>query len=94
MSDARVHAHGGRLQMPRSRGAASGFLLILFGALGRAHPVRRTVFRLRLHTRLRNRSGPTQEAGSRFCPAPSRARFGGLLLLVSGIARSRCWAAG
>src|SRR5258708_1744398 len=34
MSDTRVPARGGRLQMPRSRGAASGFLLILLGAWG------------------------------------------------------------
>jgi len=38
MSDTRVHAHGGRLQMPRSRGAASGFLLILFGVWGALIP--------------------------------------------------------
>ena len=38
MSDARVHARGGRLQMPRSRGAASGFLLILLGAWGALIP--------------------------------------------------------
>ena len=38
MSDARVHAHGGRLQMPRSRGAASGFLLILLGVWGALIP--------------------------------------------------------
>ncbi|WP_123029142.1 hypothetical protein [Mycolicibacterium stellerae] len=33
MSDTRAH-RGGRLQMPRSRGAASGFLLILLGIWG------------------------------------------------------------
>jgi hypothetical protein len=38
MSDTRVHARGGRLQMPRSRGAASGFLLILLGAWGALVP--------------------------------------------------------
>jgi hypothetical protein len=38
MSDTRVHAHGGRLQMPRSRGAASGFLLILLGVWGAIIP--------------------------------------------------------
>jgi hypothetical protein len=38
MSDTRVHAPGGRLQMPRSRGAASGFLLILLGAWGALIP--------------------------------------------------------
>lgn len=32
------HARGGRLQMPRSRGAASGFLLILLGAWGALIP--------------------------------------------------------
>ena len=38
MSDTRVHAGGGRLQMPRSRGAASGFLLILLGIGGALIP--------------------------------------------------------
>jgi hypothetical protein len=38
MRDARVRARGGRLQMPRSRGAASGFLLILLGAWGALIP--------------------------------------------------------
>jgi hypothetical protein len=36
MSDTRVHA--GRLQMPRSRGAATGFLLILLGVWGALIP--------------------------------------------------------
>jgi len=38
MTDTRVHAGGGRFQMPRSRGAASGFLLILLGAWGALIP--------------------------------------------------------
>jgi hypothetical protein len=38
MSDTRVPAKRGRLQMPRSRGAASGFLLILLGAWGALIP--------------------------------------------------------
>jgi hypothetical protein len=38
MSDTRVQTRGGRLQMPRSRGAASGFLLILLGAWGALIP--------------------------------------------------------
>jgi hypothetical protein len=38
MSDTRVQARSGRLQMPRSRGAASGFLLILLGAWGALIP--------------------------------------------------------
>lgn len=38
MSDARVRTRGGRLQMPRSRGAASGFLLILLGVWGALIP--------------------------------------------------------
>ena len=37
MSDTRVRA-GGRMQMPRSRGAASGFLLILLGIWGALIP--------------------------------------------------------
>lgn len=38
MSDKRVHARASRLQMPRSRGATSGFLLILLGAWGALVP--------------------------------------------------------
>jgi hypothetical protein len=38
MTDTRVPARRGRLQMPRSRGAASGFLLILLGAWGALIP--------------------------------------------------------
>jgi hypothetical protein len=38
MRDKRVHTGGGRLQMPRSRGAASGFLLILLGIWGALVP--------------------------------------------------------
>lgn len=38
MTDTRVHPRGGRLQMPRSRGALSGFLLILLGIWGALIP--------------------------------------------------------
>ena len=38
MSDTRVRARGGRMGMPRSRGAASGFLLILLGIWGALIP--------------------------------------------------------
>ncbi len=38
MTDTRVHPRGGRLQMPRSRGAMSGFLLILLGVFGALVP--------------------------------------------------------
>jgi hypothetical protein len=38
MTDTRVHTRGGRLQMPRSRGAMSGFLLILLGVWGALIP--------------------------------------------------------
>ncbi|GAC1403316.1 MAG: hypothetical protein NVS4B6_18790 [Mycobacterium sp.] len=38
MSDTRVNAHGSRVRMPRSRGATSGFLLILLGAWGALVP--------------------------------------------------------
>src|ERR1700738_924646 len=38
MNDTRVQARGDRLQMPRSRGAASGFLLMLLGAWGALIP--------------------------------------------------------
>lgn len=38
MTDTRVAPRGGRMRMPRSRGAASGFLLILLGAWGALAP--------------------------------------------------------
>lgn len=38
MSETRVHGGGGRMHMPRSRGAASGFLLILLGVWGALIP--------------------------------------------------------
>jgi len=38
MRESRVHNRGGRMQMPRSRGAASGFLLILLGLWGALVP--------------------------------------------------------
>ena len=38
VTDARDRVRGGRLRMPRSRGAASGFLLILLGLWGAAVP--------------------------------------------------------
>src|SRR5262245_44482263 len=38
MTDTRVRSRGGRMQMPRSRGAMSGFLLILLGAWGALIP--------------------------------------------------------
>ncbi|HET6732253.1 hypothetical protein [Mycobacterium sp.] len=38
MTDTRANTRGGRLQMPRSRGAASGFLLILLGVWGALIP--------------------------------------------------------
>ena len=38
MSEARVPARGGRMGMPRSRGAASGFLLLLLGLWGALIP--------------------------------------------------------
>jgi hypothetical protein len=38
MTDTRVNAGGGRLGMPRSRGAASGFLLLLLGIWGALVP--------------------------------------------------------
>ena len=37
-TETRVRAKGGRLRMPRSRGAASGLLLVLLGAWGAAAP--------------------------------------------------------
>lgn len=38
MTDTRVHPRGGRMKMPRSRGAMSGFLLILLGIWGALVP--------------------------------------------------------
>jgi hypothetical protein len=38
MTDTRVRPRGGRLQMPRSRGALSGFLLLLLGIWGALIP--------------------------------------------------------
>ena len=38
MTDTRVRPRGGRLQMPRSRGAMSGFLLLLLGIWGALIP--------------------------------------------------------
>jgi hypothetical protein len=38
MRETRVHNGGGRMRMPRSRGAASGFLLILLGLWGALVP--------------------------------------------------------
>ncbi|MCT7659626.1 hypothetical protein [Mycobacterium deserti] len=38
MTDTRARARGGRMQMPRSRGALSGFLLILLGLWGALIP--------------------------------------------------------
>ena len=38
MDETRVRTRGGRLQIPRSRGAASGFLLILLGVWGALIP--------------------------------------------------------
>jgi hypothetical protein len=38
MTETRVHPRGGRLKMPRSRGAMSGFLLILLGIWGALIP--------------------------------------------------------
>ncbi|KUH90722.1 hypothetical protein [Mycobacterium sp. IS-1556] len=38
MTDTRVRPRGGRMRMPRSRGAMSGFLLILLGAWGALAP--------------------------------------------------------
>jgi hypothetical protein len=82
MRDARVHAHGGRLQMPRSRGAASGFLLILLGVWGALIPF--------VGPRFDFAFTPDQEwiwtnARGWLEVAPGAATaLGGLLLLVSG----------
>ena len=82
MSDTRVRAHGGRLQMPRSRGAASGFLLILLGAWGALIPFVGPYFDFAF-TPDQEWTWTTARGWLEVLPGAATA-LGGLLLLSSG----------
>jgi hypothetical protein len=82
MTDTRVRPRGGRMKMPRSRGAMSGFLLILLGAWGALIPFVGPYFNFAF--------SPDQEwfwtnqrGWLEVLPGVVTA-LGGLLLLVSG----------
>jgi hypothetical protein len=78
--DTRGRVRGGRLHMPRSRGAASGFLLILLGAWGAAAPFVGPYFDFSFSP------GQDWTVGRGWLEVlPGAATvLGGLLLLVSG----------
>src|ERR1700754_162071 len=82
MSDTRVRARGGRLQIPRSRGAASGFLLILLGAWGALIPFIGPYFDF-AYTPDQEWFWTTARGWLEVLPGAVTA-LGGLLLLVSG----------
>lgn len=82
MTDTRVHTHGGRLQMPRSRGAASGFLLVLLGAWGALIPFVGPYFDFAF-TPDQEWFWTTARGWLEVLPGAATA-LGGLLLLVSG----------
>lgn len=82
MSDTRVSARGGRLQMPRSRGAASGFLLILMGAWGALIPFVGPNFDFAF-TPDQEWIWTTARGWLEVLPGAATA-LGGLLLIVSG----------
>lgn len=82
MTDTRVHPRGGRLQMPRSRGAASGFLLILLGAWGALIPFVGPYFDFAF-TPDQEWYWTTARGWLEVLPGAATA-LGGLLLLVSG----------
>jgi hypothetical protein len=82
MSDTRVDARGGRLTMPRSRGAMSGFLLILLGAWGALVPFVGPYFNFAF-TPDQEWFWTTARGWLEVLPGAATA-LGGLLLLVSG----------
>jgi hypothetical protein len=82
MSDTRVRARGGRLQMPRSRGAASGFLLILLGVWGALVPFVGPYFDFAF-TPDQEWTWTTARGWLEVLPGAATA-LGGLLLLMSG----------
>jgi hypothetical protein len=82
MSDTRLDARGSRLQMPRSRGALSGFLLILLGAWGALVPFVGPYFDFAF-TPDQEWFWTTARGWLEVLPGAATA-LGGLLLLVSG----------
>jgi hypothetical protein len=82
MTDTRVHPRGGRLQMPRSRGAMSGFLLILLGIWGALIPFVGPYFDFSF-TPDQEWFWTTARGWLEVLPGAATA-LGGLLLLVSG----------
>ncbi len=82
MTDTRVRPRGGRMQMPRSRGALSGFLLILLGAWGALIPFVGPYFNFAF-TPNQEWFWTIQRGWLEVLPGAATA-LGGLLLLVSG----------
>ncbi|MCV7300051.1 hypothetical protein H7J93_10455 [Mycobacterium barrassiae] len=81
MTDTRVRTRGGRLQMQRSRGAMSGFLLVLLGAWGALIPFVGPFFDFAFSP---DRAWTWTEARGWLEVLPGAvAVVGGLLLLVS-----------
>jgi len=82
MTDTRVRRRGGRMTMPRSRGAMSGFLLILLGAWGALIPFVGPYFNFAF-TPNQEWFWTIQRGWLEVLPGAATA-LGGLLLLVSG----------
>ncbi|OBF35383.1 hypothetical protein A5724_15580 [Mycobacterium sp. ACS1612] len=82
MTDTRVRPRGGRMTMPRSRGAMSGFLLILLGAWGALIPFVGPYFNFAFAPD-QEWFWTTQRGWLEVLPGVVTA-LGGLLLLVSG----------
>ena len=82
MTDTRVRPRGGRMTMPRSRGAMSGFLLILLGAWGALIPFVGPYFNFAF-TPDQEWFWTIQRGWLEVLPGAATA-VGGLLLLVSG----------
>lgn len=82
MTDTRVRSRGGRMQMPRSRGAMSGFLLILLGVWGALIPFVGPYFNFAF-TPDQEWFWTVQRGWLEVLPGAATA-LGGLLLLVSG----------
>lgn len=82
MTETRVRPRGGRMQMPRSRGAMSGFLLILLGAWGALIPFVGPYFNFAF-TPNQEWFWTIQRGWLEVLPGAATA-LGGLLLLVSG----------
>ena len=82
MTETRVRPRGGRMTMPRSRGAMSGFLLILLGAWGALIPFVGPYFNFAF-TPNQEWFWTIQRGWLEVLPGAATA-LGGLLLLVSG----------